>query len=219
MIRLGYSGVHLGWGWRLAQGYSRNNEVAYNRIRHHMMRMDDGGGLYTSGPQPNTTIHHNYVSGRLHHSCGACMYRDDGSAFIVDSFNVCDMPTGASQPALLAVVRSLLCPVSTLCTLGGGLTMCCTAGGDAHRASWSAILFHVGELQPLHHIDIVNVNLLLFNGSILMEHSEEILSVCCARTGWLASELLTVLQHARPRHSQYVHEQAGRHEPHLQCRD
>ena len=154
MIRLGYSGVHLGWGWRLAQGYSRNNEVAFNRIRHHMMRMDDGGGLYTSGPQPNTTIHHNYVSGRLHNSCGACMYRDDGSAFIVDSFNVCDMPTGASQPALLAVVRSLLCPVSTLCTLGGGLTMCCTAGGDAHRASWSAILFHVGELSCNHYITL-----------------------------------------------------------------
>ena len=96
MIRLGYSAVHLGWGWRLAQGYSRNNEVAFNRIRHHLLLADDGGGLYTSGPQPNTTIHHNYVSKRQHNQCGGCMYRDDGSAYIVDSFNVCDMPSGES---------------------------------------------------------------------------------------------------------------------------
>jgi hypothetical protein len=45
MLRLGYSGVHVGWGWRLAQGYSRRNEIAFNRIRHHMLLMDDGGGL------------------------------------------------------------------------------------------------------------------------------------------------------------------------------
>jgi hypothetical protein len=96
MLRLGYSAVHLGWGWRLAQGYSRNNEVAFNRIRHHLLLADDGGGLYTSGPQPNTTIHHNYVSKRQHNQCGGCMYRDDGSAYIVDSFNVCDMPSGES---------------------------------------------------------------------------------------------------------------------------
>ena len=36
MLRLGYSGVHGGWGWRLAQGYSRRNEIAFNRIRRHI---------------------------------------------------------------------------------------------------------------------------------------------------------------------------------------
>ena len=37
-------------------------------------------------------MHHNYVSGRVHSSCGACLYHDDGSAFITSTENVCDMP-------------------------------------------------------------------------------------------------------------------------------
>lgn len=101
---ISYSAIHVGWGWRLAEGYSENNEIAYNRLSDIMMVMDDGGGIYTSGPQPGTIVHNNYVSRMVSHT-GGCLYHDDGSAYITSVDNVCDTPladgyfvTGGSPP-------------------------------------------------------------------------------------------------------------------------
>ena len=100
LINLSYAGFHIGWGWRLAQGYSANNTIAYNKIQNHMQALDDGGGLYTSGPQPGTIIHDNWVSGRgtpQHgRSCGGGQYQDDGSAYITLHDNVIDEPQEGS---------------------------------------------------------------------------------------------------------------------------
>ena len=104
--RTSYAGVHVGWGWALDEGYSAQNEVGFNRIDHHMQVLSDGGGVYVTGPQPGTTIHDNYVSGRprpktadgrpsdsnSYEHGGGCLYFDEGASFISASENVCDLP-------------------------------------------------------------------------------------------------------------------------------
>ena len=92
-----YSAFHIGWGWRLEQGYSERNTLAHNRVLRHMREMDDGGGLYTSGPQPGSRLYRNYVSGRVQRRVGGCLYHDDGSSGFVDEQNVCDEPPGLAS--------------------------------------------------------------------------------------------------------------------------
>jgi len=91
---LPYTGVSVGWGWGEEDagggGYPQpfyystptiaaNNRIAYNHIHRVMQRRQDGGGVYTLGIQPNTTIRGNYI----HDSpAGQGVYLDEGSGFI-----------------------------------------------------------------------------------------------------------------------------------------
>jgi len=85
-----YSGISLGWGWSAnsASQTARNNLVAYNLITDVMQRARDGGGIYTLGQQPETVIEGNVI--RRVKGQHACLYPDDGSAFMTLSNNVCD---------------------------------------------------------------------------------------------------------------------------------
>ena len=81
-----YSGVSLSWGWGKAS-YARDNEVAYNEINGAMCgEMVDGGSIYTLGPQPGSSLHHNY----LHSQCNlyGVLYNDGGSGWFHTFENV-----------------------------------------------------------------------------------------------------------------------------------
>ncbi len=85
-----YSGISLGWGWSSTPDSetARNNLVAYNLITAVMLHAYDGGGIYTLGSQPETVIEGNVI--RDVYNVHACLYPDNGSAFITFRNNICD---------------------------------------------------------------------------------------------------------------------------------
>lgn len=82
----GYTGVSVGWGWGSVVSFAQDNHVTFNAISNVMKSLVDGGGIYTLGPQPASTVSGNYIAGD-HAEFGA-LYRDNGSRYIHDSFNV-----------------------------------------------------------------------------------------------------------------------------------
>ena len=51
----------MGWGWGQAS-YSRNNTIRFTEVSRAMCgRLVDGGSIYTLGPQPGSSLHHNYL--------------------------------------------------------------------------------------------------------------------------------------------------------------
>jgi hypothetical protein len=85
-----YTGVSLGWGWSSTTDSTtaHDNLVQGNLITNLMLRANDGGGIYTLGQQPGTRVDGNVI--RRVGSNFACLYPDEGSAFITFSDNVCD---------------------------------------------------------------------------------------------------------------------------------
>lgn len=85
-----YSGISLGWGWALtpASTTSHGNQVTGNLVANLNLRARDGGGIYTLGQQPGTLVAGNVVRNVV--GDYACLYPDEGSAFIVFRDNVCD---------------------------------------------------------------------------------------------------------------------------------
>ncbi|MDD4016811.1 MAG: right-handed parallel beta-helix repeat-containing protein [Kiritimatiellae bacterium] len=63
---LWYTGVSVGWQWSADLNGTRNNRVTHNRIHHIMQRLEDGGGIYCLGFQPQTVLANNIIhdSGR-----------------------------------------------------------------------------------------------------------------------------------------------------------
>jgi hypothetical protein len=58
---LPYTGVSLGWMWSPAPTPAKNNLVDYNHIHHVMQSLSDGGGIYSLGRQPGSSLAHNYI--------------------------------------------------------------------------------------------------------------------------------------------------------------
>jgi len=59
-----YTGISIGWGWNYPYTpLSGNNTVGYNRIQNVLQTQFDGGGIYTNGQQPNSTVSNNFVNG------------------------------------------------------------------------------------------------------------------------------------------------------------
>ena len=98
---LPYSGMSVGWGWGETDagggGYVHpsmfdtptpcgNNRIERNHIHHVMLELDDGGGIYTLGNMPRTTIKGNHI----HDSTGrpGGIYLDEGSGYIEVAGNV-----------------------------------------------------------------------------------------------------------------------------------
>jgi hypothetical protein len=98
-----YTGISLGWGWtsftRIAKpdSYSQSsasNRLDYNRVSNVMLKMHDGGGIYTLGEQPNSEIVGNYFGNIGGFSKGAAIYLDQGSRFLTIANNYSDNPNG-----------------------------------------------------------------------------------------------------------------------------
>ena len=56
-----YSGVSVGWKWTTDLNGTRNNRITYNHIHHVVQVLDDGGGIYCLGLQPQTLISNNCI--------------------------------------------------------------------------------------------------------------------------------------------------------------
>jgi hypothetical protein len=52
----------VGWGWKTYNlTYARDNTISSNYIAYWMRLLQDTGATYTLGPQPNSSIHDNFI--------------------------------------------------------------------------------------------------------------------------------------------------------------
>jgi hypothetical protein len=58
---LPYTGVSVGWRWDATPTGCGGNQIELNRIHHVMQTLSDGGGIYTLGRQPGTTLKLNVI--------------------------------------------------------------------------------------------------------------------------------------------------------------
>ncbi len=58
---LPYTGISAGFIWTARETFCRNNRVEANHIHDVMLRMADGGGVYTLGYQPGTVFRGNLI--------------------------------------------------------------------------------------------------------------------------------------------------------------
>ncbi|RZJ82489.1 MAG: right-handed parallel beta-helix repeat-containing protein [Flavobacterium sp.] len=61
VYNFGYSGISSGWTWGFDPSYTYGNKIEYNKIHDVLKLLADGGGIYTLGRQPNTTIVGNVI--------------------------------------------------------------------------------------------------------------------------------------------------------------
>lgn len=90
LTNLPYSAISFGWGWGfggaeiagtiyLEDGMAlfRDNTITYNRIENIMLKLFDGGGIYTLGRNDNSFIQNNYIANVANDYGG--IYLDNGS--------------------------------------------------------------------------------------------------------------------------------------------
>ncbi|WP_182922577.1 right-handed parallel beta-helix repeat-containing protein [Pedobacter planticolens] len=61
IYNFGYSGISSGWTWGFGPSYTYGNRIENNKIHDVMKLLADGGGIYTLGRQPNTSIVGNVI--------------------------------------------------------------------------------------------------------------------------------------------------------------
>mmetsp|Transcript_47367 Transcript_47367/g.152613 ORF Transcript_47367/g.152613 Transcript_47367/m.152613 type:complete len:620 (-) Transcript_47367:7-1866(-) len=87
----GYTAISLGWGWGThvlgRQTFMRNNHVVSNRMERVVSALNDGGCIYTLGPQPNSTVSLNYCEADRAPVVGS-FYHDNGSRYFRTTRNV-----------------------------------------------------------------------------------------------------------------------------------
>lgn len=85
-----YTAMSIGYGWGAAWGdesvYSGNNRMEYNYVNNCMQILNDGGAIYTLGPQRGTLMQYNYVANQVHQY--AALYLDNGTAGMTVQKNV-----------------------------------------------------------------------------------------------------------------------------------
>ena len=77
-----YTGISVGWNWGTSRTHSQNNLVEDNRIFNigHGV-LDDMGGIYVLGVNPNSVVRGNVISGvRRHNYGGWGLYNDANSS-------------------------------------------------------------------------------------------------------------------------------------------
>ena len=118
--KTGYTAISLGWGWGThvqgPQTFARANSVVGNRIESVMSALNDGGCVYTLGPQPSSQVSRNYCKQDNAPVVG-CMYHDNGSEGFETSHNVCESTPApcvylqgcCNAPALNVHVDNMYC--------------------------------------------------------------------------------------------------------------
>ncbi len=82
-----YTGINLGTNHSLiSYSVAKDNIIGYNKVENASQRTQDGGPLYTSGPQKGTKIIGNYFTGQDHGM--ALLYPDQGSSYYEITQNV-----------------------------------------------------------------------------------------------------------------------------------
>ncbi len=74
---LPYTGISVGWGWGV-HSYAANNRIIDNWIENAVSMLEDGGAIYTLGPQPNSEISGNYIC--MQRGRYGTLYLDQGSS-------------------------------------------------------------------------------------------------------------------------------------------
>jgi len=85
----GYTGISLGWGWGRVVSFAADNHVTNNRVESVMQDLNDGGCVYTLGPQPDSTVSGNFCAMDAAPVVG-CFYHDNGSRYFTTTNNVAD---------------------------------------------------------------------------------------------------------------------------------
>ena len=90
LANLPYTGISLGWGWSAYPDSTtcNSNTISHNTITDIAQVARDAGGIYTLGQMPDTVIQGNVI--RRMTGSYACLYPDEGSAYIEYMDNVCD---------------------------------------------------------------------------------------------------------------------------------
>lgn len=89
-----YTGISVGWGWGnpLAPPGTGLNRILHNRVSHFMLRLDDGGGIYTTDRQYGTEIAFNHLEYMLppdaNTKAGGAIYPDQFSEGLTIHDNV-----------------------------------------------------------------------------------------------------------------------------------
>lgn len=92
ILNSSYSPIAAGWGWSFNASSHRATHIAHNLISNYLTVLNDGGGIYTLGAQPDTVIERNYIQNGINRF--AALYPDQGSAYIAWRYNVIDrVPT------------------------------------------------------------------------------------------------------------------------------
>lgn len=82
IVNVPYTAISQGWGWGTppAPSDSRANLVTHNFVSNYMRRLDDGGGIYTTGALPGSAIAHNVIEHMRppdrHTKAGGAIYLD-----------------------------------------------------------------------------------------------------------------------------------------------
>jgi hypothetical protein len=90
IVNISYTGISLGWGWGRIISFAKNNVVQGNRLENVMQFLNDGGCIYTLGPQPNSTVRDNYCKSDKAPVVG-CFYHDNGSRYFTTTGNVAEV--------------------------------------------------------------------------------------------------------------------------------
>jgi len=61
IAHLPYTGVSIGWRWNPDPTPAQDNHIRHNHIHHVMQILSDGGGIYSLGRQPGSTLAHNLI--------------------------------------------------------------------------------------------------------------------------------------------------------------
>jgi parallel beta-helix repeat protein len=91
-----YSAISVGWSWGYNDNAARGNIIESNHIHHigklansEFTILNDKGGIYTLGVQPETTIHSNLIHDIYSFNYGAWgVYLDEGSSQIKVENNI-----------------------------------------------------------------------------------------------------------------------------------
>ncbi|KAH8056413.1 hypothetical protein JL721_10013 [Aureococcus anophagefferens] len=139
----GYTAVSLGWGWGThvagTQTWMADNHVVGNRIAGVVSALNDGGCVYTLGPQPGSTVRGNYCDSDRAPVVGS-FYHDNGSRY----FNTTDNVASASPAPCLFLQGCCGAPALDIAVSGvwcrneGAVRNDCAAGAANCSAALAA---------------------------------------------------------------------------------
>jgi hypothetical protein len=95
---LPYSGISIGWGWGETDAgggaseqpsrfdtptAAKDNVIEFNHVHHVMLRLLDGGGIYTLGRMPGTVIRDNRIDDAPGWPGGICLDQGSGDIEVI----------------------------------------------------------------------------------------------------------------------------------------
>lgn len=158
--RSGYTGYSIGWGWG-APSFMAETNVSRNMGLAVMQALQDGGCVYTLGPQPNSTVFGNVCVGDASSVIGV-YYHDNGSSGFLTDRNV-----AASSPAPCVYIQNIQPPATDIVvsnlwyrdTLGvlnrAGRACHCTITNITHvpsGAAWPGAARIIAAAGPGHSV-------------------------------------------------------------------